>query len=197
MERTVSYICVFPFLYLFLFQSVCADSTKYTSILGNANLTFEKSRNSFCKVVYILYFTLDKMPAWILLFKQFSWLNNIYTRSVLYVHVYVNCKSGTEPILWRVETIFPGYATNHSSSFQKNSLRTISPVSWQGQLVRAGCTGTADARVRFPTSLNFFTHSFRNSINEVSPELKWSSLCLSTSFNNICLFVCCCCCCVF
>ena len=98
---------------------------------------------------------------------------------------------------FKVETIFPGYATNHSSSFQKNSLMTISPISWQGQLVRAGCTGTADARVRFPTSLNFFTHSFRNSINEVSPELKWSSLCLSTSFNNICLFVCCCCCCVF
>ena len=36
---------------------------------------------------------------------------------------------------FEVETIFPGYATNHSSSFQKNSLMTISPVSWQGQLV--------------------------------------------------------------
>lgn len=96
---------------------------------------------------------------------------------------------------FEVETIFPGYATNHSSSFQKNSLMTISPVSWQGQLVRAGCSGTADARVRFPTSLNFFTHSFRNSINGVPPELRLSSLCLSTSYNNVCLFVCCCCCC--
>ena len=67
--------------------------------LGNVNYAFEKSRNSFYKVVYILYFTLDKMPAWILLFKQFSWANYIYTRSVLYVRVYVNCKSGTIPIL--------------------------------------------------------------------------------------------------
>lgn len=175
-------------MHQFLFQSVFADWTKYTFSLGNVNYTFEKSRNSFCKVVYMLYFTLDKMPAWILLFKQFSWPNYINTRSVLNVHVYVNCKSGTEPILWRVETIFPGYATNHSSIFQKNSLMTISPVSWQGQLVRAGCTGIADARVRFPTSRNFFTHSFRNSINGISPELRWSSLCLSTTYNNVCLY---------
>ena len=83
----------------FTFQSVYLDWTKYTFFLGNVNYAFEKSRNSFCKVVYILYFTLDKMPAWILLFKQFSWANYIYTRSVLYVRVYVNCKSGTIPIL--------------------------------------------------------------------------------------------------
>ena len=89
----------FPYLYQFLFQSVFADWTKYTFSLGNVNYTFEKSRNSFCKVVYVLYFTLDKMPAWILLFKQFLWPNYINTRSVLNVHVYVNCKSGTIPIL--------------------------------------------------------------------------------------------------
>ena len=83
----------------FTFQSVYLDWTKYTFFLGNVNYAFEKSRNSFCKVVYILYFTLDKMPAWILLFKQFSWANYIYTRSVLYVRVYVYCKSGTIPIL--------------------------------------------------------------------------------------------------
>ena len=94
---------------------------------------------------------------------------------------------------FKVETTFPGYATNHSSSFQKNSLMTISPVSGQGQLVRAGCTGTAEARDSelfraFLSQLHKW-HIFR--------ELRWSSLCLSTSYNNVCLYVCCCCCCIF
>ena len=93
------YLSVPRYLYQLLFQSVFADWTKYTFSLGNVNYRFEKSRNSFCKVVYVLYFTLDKMPAWILLFKQFLWPNYINTRSVLNVHVYVNCKSGTILIL--------------------------------------------------------------------------------------------------
>lgn len=38
------------------------------------------------------------MPAWILLFKQFSWANYIYSRSVLYVRVYVSLARETRTV---------------------------------------------------------------------------------------------------
>ena len=89
---------------------------------------------------------------WIKCRLEFYCLNNfheliILTPEVFYMFVYMWTVNQEQYLSFEVETIFPGYATNHSSSFQKNSVMTISPVSWQGQLVRAGCSGTAEARV--------------------------------------------------
>ena len=103
---------------------------------------------------------------------------------------------------FKVETIFPGYATNHSSSFQKNSLMTISPVSWQGPGKVNWLEPTAPVPQKpglvIPTSLNF-NHAFLSQLHKwrIFRELRWSSLCLSTTYNTVCLFVCCCRCCFF
>ena len=103
-------------------------------------------------IFFILLWIKCPLEFYCQLLKTISWLNQFRSRSwseVFYMYMYMWTVNQEQYLSFEVETIFPGYATNPSGSFHKNSLMTISPVSSQGQLVRAGCTGTAEARVRF------------------------------------------------
>ena len=103
-------------------------------------------------------------------------------------------RNNTYPL--KLKQHFPGMLQTIQVVFRKIVLwpypQLAGKVNWL-EPARAGCTGTAEARVsELFRALLSQLHKWR-----IFRELRWSSLCLSTSYNNVCLYVCCCCCCIF